>query len=658
MAIQKPLNNIVEQSPEATSSSLNVKNQLGQQTWVIINKADDKPINLHFSDFSDSERLWAQHLILHDFPYQDLRGTLRYAFSTISVRLRGIKVMVAYLQQQPSDKQQLSNWAMPDLVAFVGAIAIKDNKLVSVSSIRPSLGAVIASHAKRYELDGFPLAVPQTFIQKVVTPLCERFGLSYSDWEQGGSHGTVPMPVATLLLADAIKLIRSSKCKLLKCYFTAYRKKSLTTAMLTASKPSKGGIFNADIATFIEPSQVSSLTGGNSHTKTDAMRIDFVKILHDIEPGMSDFPFKSREKISEFVHEIEGACLAILLSVTGMRLSECHSVGADWLDAIEFLDVNGTWTKDAILRSKINKTSGGIIAKRGLSALGIEAFELLNALSWVDKQALGLKLFAPTYGSGWLRKTIKSNAVTTVIINTLRNRLQAYYRRFVQRAHQSVAEAYPYIKPHALRHLKMGFALRKFDGDVEAAIKQEYRHHDHHTQAYSRNQLNDEEISYVKREYVQDVIRRILINDPADRWVGPAMKRVRSVASKLLDGQNIELLSLPELAEFYDAMNDCVHSMTWHSYGLCFVMHDTLKLAKCGVKDNLVKAGDASSLLCSGCTNNGASAKAHYHDLELNKRRWQDTADCEIIARFSIVADAKKVVRNIEKLQADMCDHE
>lgn len=653
MATPKQLNiGVIKQSEAFETTQLKKINELGQETWVIVNRADDVEKNLHFKEMNEYERLWAQQLLLNEFPYQDARNTLRYAHSTLLSWVGGIKQVFVYLHGQPDEKQQLTNWKITNCTDLLTSIAVKGDTLTSYSNLRCIVKVIKASYNLRYKQDSIPFPLPATFLPQVMAPLCKDHGITYSQWERGGSHDMIPMPVATLLLADAIKLIHSNKCQLLQCYFTEFRKNSLTLSRINGVKKGQRSIFKSDIADFMKPSKVSQLTGVNPHAKADKERVEFVKTLHEIDPELNDFPFKSQKEISKFVEEIEGACLTILLAVTAMRLSECHSVGADWMEAIEYLDVNGVWTKDAILKSKIIKTGGGIIAKRGLSPLGIEVFELLNTLSWVDKKELGLKLFVPTYQASWC--ITKKNNITSsaVALKTLRRRLKEYYQQFVERAHHSVKETFPDVVPHNFRHLKMAFALRKFDGNVEEAIKQEFRHHGHHTQSYSRNKLNEEEAAIVRREYSQDIIKRILINDPSDKWAGPSAKKIRAFAAKLLHGQNIEMLSLGELAEFHQEMDENIHSMLMHSYGMCFVLKDSINVAQCGVKDSLVRAGSANSTLCQKCVNFCVNNKSHEHNMAMNKRRWNATANSELIASFPIVAEAKAMVKRIEILEA------
>lgn len=651
MAKPEQLNkNIVKQPVGHETTSLKVINQLGQETWVIVNLTDGKEKNLHFSAMNERERLWAQQLLLNEFPFQDARHTLRYSHGTLLVWLGAIKKILLYLREQSEDKQQLKQWTLADGVKMIETIVVTEDSLSSISRVRPVIKVLKASYSLRYEQDGIPFLLPTTFIQQVMRPLCEQYGITYSQWERGGGYGMVPIPVATLLLADAIKLIRSKQCQLLQCYFMSFREGILTHSLIEGPK----SIFSQNITQFLKASKTNPLTGVKTHAKYDNKRVHFVKNLHDISPDLTDFPFKSSSQINEFTEEIFGACLTILLAVTAMRISECHSVGADWMDAIEYLDVNGVWTKDAILKSKIIKTGGGIIAKRGLSPLGIEVFELLNTLSWVDKKKLDMHLFSSTYNGVWTTSKVLdiNNSSVDLSIETLRRRLKDYYQQFNERSHQSVKETFPDIVPHNLRHLKMAFALRKFDGNVEEAIKQEFRHHGHHTQAYSRNKLNEEEAAIVRHEYAQDIIKRILINDPSDKWAGPSAKKIRALAEKLLHGQNIELLSLEELAEFHQEMDENIHSMLMHSYGMCFVLKDSINLAQCGVKDSIVKTGSANSKLCHGCANFCVNNKSHQYDLVLNKRRWTATANSELIASFPIVAEAKAMVKNIEKLEA------
>jgi hypothetical protein len=650
MAAKEDINNSVVEPQSVTPEVKPVEaiNNLGQPIWTIKDRSTGELINLHFSGINERKIIWAQKMILHEFPHQDAYNTLSYASSTMKHRLGGIKKLLAYLDGKKEGEKTLKGWGLKDVVAFIKDSAIADNELLSITVLRQYINALRTSYSMRYEQDGIDYSIPVDILARVMPPILDEFDLTFSQWERGGSYGMLPLPVATLLLADAIKLIRSEKCQLLQCYFTSFRDKVLNSTAIKGNRNHQATIIANNISEFI------TLNPKNRHFKAYRGRVAFVKRLHAINPELTDFPFKSFGQINECVQEIHGACMTILLSVTLMRISECHSVGSDWMEAIEYLDINGEWTVDAILKSKIIKTGGGIVAKRGLSPLGVEVIELLNTLSWVDKEELGLKLFAPTYKGNWSQSKIPTNAVNTIAKKTLRKRLQLYYHKFVARSHKSVAETYPDIIPHNLRHLKMAFGLRKFDGDVEAAIKQEMRHHNHHTQAYSRNKLNEEEESFVKREYVSEVIKRILVNDPQDKWVGPSIKKVRKLAEKLLDGKSIEMLSLLELAEFHEVFNENVHSMTFHSYGCCIVLNDEIKVAQCSIKDNIVIAGSATSTKCQKCTNFCINNKSHEHNMLINKARWQDTADCEIIASFPIVAEAKKMVKLIEKLEVEL----
>jgi len=662
MATPDQLNNpAIKKSAAPEATPLNVINKLGQESWVIINKSDDVEMKLHFSAMNEHERLWAQKLLLNAFPYTDARHTLHYSHGTLLNMVQSIRRVFVYLQEQSDGKQKLKNWTIGDAGKMIQYIAVKGGTLLSSGIPRSVVKILKESYSVRYQQDGISFSLPATFLQQVMSPLCIQFDMTYSQWERGGSHGMVPMPVATLLLADAIKLIRSKECQILQCYFTSFRKGLVTQAMImSCDKRGKVGkvgksIFNCNISQFLKPSKDNPLTSVNPHAKADKKRADFVKKLHEISPELTDFPFKNHIQITEFVNEIEGACLTILLAVTAMRISECHSIGADWMDAIEYLDVNGVWTKDAILKSKIIKTGGGIIAKRGLSPLGIETFELLNTLSWVDKKKLGLQLFSYTYAGVWLNKNTDTYKAH-VALSRLRMRLKEYYQEFVERAHQSVKEAFPDIVPHNLRHLKMAFGLRKFDGNVEEAIKQEFRHHGHHTQSYSRNKLNETEAALVRRSYAEDIIKRILINNPSDKWAGPSAKKIRVLAEKLLHGLDIEMLSLEALADFHEKIHKNIHSMIMHSYGMCFVLNDSVHVAKCGVNDCIVRTGAANSKLCHGCTNFCVNNKSHEHDMAMNKRRWNATANSELIASFPIVTEAKAMVRKIEQLEAELLD--
>ena len=653
MAVKEDIHNgIVEGLVEPQSTTPRVKstgaiNQLGQPIWIIKDRSTDELMNLHFSSIDERNLIWVQKMILHDFPYQDGYNTLSYAHSTMRKHKNGIEKLLTQLNKKEGPKKLLNNWTMKDVTSCIKDTAIDDGVLMSNGTVRLLLEALKTSYSMRHKQDGIELSIPNVILVRVMTPILENFDLTYSQWERGESFGMVPMPVATLMLADAIKLIRSEKCQLLQCYFTSFKDKEISLAIINGTAHKKS-IFKDNISGF------RKFNPKSAHNKSHQKRLEFVKKIHAINPELTDFPFKSFSQINDCVEEIHGACIAILLSVTLMRISECHSVGSDWMEAIEYLDVNGEWDVDAILKSKIIKTGGGIVAKRGLSPLGVEVIKLINTLSWVDKEALGLKLFVPTYKGNWTKKNIPGNIKRAFSKVTLRKRLKSYYHKFIARSHKSVAETYPDIIPHNLRHLKMAFGLRKFDGNLEATIRQEMRHNNPHTQAYSLNKLNEVESAQVRRDFVSEVVKRILINDQEDKWVGPSIKKVRKLAKKLLGDRDIKMLSLVELAEFHEEINENVHTMMFHSYGACIVLNDEIKVAQCSIKDNIVMAGSATSSKCQICTNFCVNNKSHEHNMLTNKARWQDTADCEIIASFPIVAEAKKMVQHIEKLEAEL----
>ncbi|WP_415900848.1 hypothetical protein [Neptuniibacter sp. QD48_11] len=529
---------------------------------------------------------------------------------------------------------------MPDVVQCITSIAeYEDGTLKSHGYMATVFNSLALTFYLRHEQDGLPFRLLKGTFKEIMAPLLKRFDKTFSEWIQESSRQIMPMSVGTLLLADTIKCIRSPKAQMLRVHF-----EKITYNFLNMKV--NRGAFSSNFDEFLAKPR---------NSRVYKARVEFVLSLREIDPSLTDFPFKSGQEFNDACAEIEGACAIILSAVTGIRCSELHSIKADWFEAIEYLDVNGEWTADAIFKSKINKTSGGVIAKRGLSPLGIEVFELLNGLSWIDKVKEGLNLFSPTYKGNFSKTKVISAKRANYNKATIKQRVTDYYKAFVERSHESVQRAYPKLLPHDLRHYKMAFGLRKFDGDVEEMISQEFRHHKYfHTPVYAKDKLNDEEMAYRKREYVQEIVRRILINDPNDSWVGPSADKVRELAKTLLNGQNIELLSLEELAVFHEQLHETVHTMKFHSYGLCFVLNDTKRNAKCGVKDNIVRTGDANSESCYQCANFCANNKSHYSELDLNLRRWKSTSEDPILSKYPIAKTSQQIVKNLTSLIRDM----
>ena len=635
-------------SNSSTENIIHIKkiekiNCLGANVWSIIDLSTETERKIHFDDLNEKDLIWVQNILLCSFPFQDARGTLRYAVNTIKAQTGALKALIKIVNK----KKSLASWKIFDVTEAIRERSILNGNIQSSATIRQFIKAINSSYELRYIQDGISFELPDSYLAKVMTPICASFETTLSQWERP-INDMLPMSVGTILLSDAIKTIRSTNCKMLQTYFKAYRYGVISRAYFKSG--SVKSVLKCDLESF---TTIGNFQGEENIAKNDR-RIKFVQTLKEIDPTISDFPFKSFKDITEAVKHVEGACLVLLLAVTGMRISECHSINSDWIESIRYLDINNEWTEDAIFKSKIIKTSGGIVAKRGLSFIGIEVFNVLNALSWVDKEELGLQLFAPTFIGPWTDSVILPSTQKTVSKCTLRKKLQAYYKKFLLRCQKSVSESFNHLNPHDLRHFKMAFALRKFDGNVEEAIKQEFRHHNHHTQAYSINKLNSLEAEQVKNEYIIEIVRRILINDPNDRWVGPTVKKVRSLALKLLDGRNIEFLSIKDLAEFHQDMQSHVHAMTFHSYGICFVLDSGVNVAKCGVKDNIVRTGDANSKDCHGCSNFGVNSKSHETNMRLNKARWKATANCQTISNFPIVNKAREIVRSIEKLEAEL----
>lgn len=629
-----------------------LRNKVGDKVWLVTDLATGKDWNLHFKDFNERDRLWLQAIILYKFPYSDAKNHLNYASATVARLFHSCKRLINYLAKLPSEKQILQNWLMPDVVQFIQTISRYDDGSLKSNSYTFSVyNALELTYHLHREQDGLPFKLTKGLFREAMAPILKALDKSYTEWENGSSRQMLPMSVGTLLLADAINCIRSTQCKLLQCFFQAHRDGLVSYNVF--ANPNRRGAFNSNIPEFLSINSSSrKSSSGRRHYEN---RVEFVNRLHEIDPDLTDFPFKCGDTINNYCAEIEGACAIILLAVTGMRGIEMHSIKANWIESIDYLDVSGEWTVDAIFKSKINKTSGGIIAKKGLSPLGVEVFELLNKLSWVDKEFHGLDLFSPTYKSKFGKTKKPKDTRSSYNKNTLSRRIIDYYDGFVARSHTSVKESYPNITPHALRHYKMAFGLRKFDGNVEEMISQEFRHHKRlHTPVYAKNKLNEEEEAYTKREYVQEIVKRILINEPNDRWVGSSATKVRKAAQNLLSGQDIELLSLQELALFHEEMQESIDTMKFHSYGLCFVMKDSKRQAKCGIQDNIVKTGDANSKTCYQCVNFCVNNKSHYAELDMNRRRWQATANDPLLSKFPLANVAKLIVKKIESLQTKL----
>lgn len=638
-------------------------NKIGAREWVVTElkimdelTGQAKRRKIYFSDLNNVYRNWIQTLLINRYPYTDALGGLAYPFQTLNGYLQAGRRIIKYLKQQSTKKRQLKNWDRDDLANFLQHTSIKpDGTFYSYEFVRMIFLVLQDSYSLKHKIDGISVLVNSHFFKKVCVSSSKSMGINFHVWTRGNTLGLMPCSVATLLMADAIRTIRSKDTKFAEVYFESLKSGRFTDGNSLFQRIKKNPRLDAFTTIKLRSNQKQPNTiQHNSHQR----RVNFVKKLRSIEPSLTEFPFKSHKQLSDYVKHIWGACITILLALTGMRLSELHSIRSNQLEYREVFDAETrTWSiVDAAIYSRIIKTGGGLIAKRGLSPMGIEVFKLINNLSWIDKPSHDLLLFEPSfdncykYLSGeWAKKSITAQ--------TLRILFKQYYAYFLSRAHESVRKACPRATPHGLRHFKAAFTLRKFDGainEVEAAIRQEFRHHYHHTQVYTQNKLNEQEQAYVEQEFVGEFVRRILINDPNDHWVGPGAARLRHCAEKILDGQPIELLSIEEFVEFVEALNEQVHSLKLHSYGCCVVLNENIKDAKCGTKYNIVQTGDASSEVCFGCSNFALSKLCHEHEFKLNKQRWQEVADDLTLTRLKLNKKAQALLQQLDKLDHEM----
>lgn len=611
-------------------------NQIGDLTWTILDK-NSRGGEVKLTMLFDSEGLgkqaieWMQTCLLHKFPYVDNKYTLQYSKGTMTGYRVGLTKLAIYLN---SSRKKLNDWSKKDVIQCLQShvSACEDEDLISYGHLSNIVRALDLTYQLRNKLSGtYQYQLPSNIMESACREIVEKKGVIYSEWLKGGSFGTVPMEIASLLLADAINTIRSDKAKQLSVYFEHQR---------TDMK-----IVRIDCTLFKKSFSELAASGATKNYK-----YRYQKLQTELEKisgcSVSSFPWKSYKAILFDTKKIYQACEIILLSLTGMRNSELTSMKSDWFEQ-RIVDGDIHW----FFKLDIKKTNVGMGTFRSFAGLCAEVFELLNTLSYIDKPKMGLQLLTETFKSVHLQRPHNSATKNAISKQTVSNNIQDYYLSFVDRMHESIAELHPEVSCHQFRHLFAEFAIRKFDGNVEEAIRHHFMHNSEHTKAYTRDTLNEQEINDINQRYIKELTERFLNPDTLNEYGGSAVLHIRKLAAKLLNNKDITLATPKEIAKVHEQIQSRIVSVTGHEYGMCVLLKSKQTQAKCRDKGSILPnvGGNAEQKKCFGCVNYSIHHKSHAGNLMHTKQRHLDFANNELLASFPMVEVSKRIVKQIDK---------
>ncbi|WP_417529007.1 site-specific integrase [Marinomonas shanghaiensis] len=540
--------------------------------------------------------------------------------TTKGIRQSLMRIGVWWAEYKPESK--LSEWDQGDVARFIqdvlefkvdwvseesnGSHNVKSEGVASrgiiegiTYTLNQSEKLLLSGHIQ----DGLSFHFSEKQVKMIVRPILKSYQITYDDWKKGESYSSVPLPVAMLLLNDAIEVIRDTNTAFLMEYYQLQR----SDLYYSVNSIFHQGIFQKFCDGFMQFEGQGSWPALQAKPKMEAL----LSLIHKYYgTSYNTFPMTNFE-ISTWCEKVYQAALVILLMLTGARISELASMKAG--DLTYHLD--GVWE----FKSEIIKTNHGLSTIRGVHGLAAEAVQALEGLSYIDKlnqnEGVDIYLFGKFFTRGVKKKSFSFNSwVQKASLGTLSSMLKNFYAEFLEK-HLVIKTIWPDVHPHQFRHTFAEFALRRFDGNVHEAIRRHFRHSrgSFMTNIYLSNKV-DEAFVFAQEIMIQEISEQ-MINDARDllnekitepRFHGAAMK----AAIDLLDAKVIS--SEEELESVIDEFAEGFEKIVPHEYGYCMPRTKTISQSQCFDKvSKVAKLEEAGFSTCSSCVHSVQEINSH-----------------------------------------------
>ncbi|KWU48290.1 tyrosine-type recombinase/integrase [Pseudomonas palleroniana] len=468
----------------------------------------------------------------------------------------------------------LWDWSRQDIIEFVRMQMVKK---ATTSPIAP----LYASHAlKNYCMfinqsrnqhtqgtlpDGFQFNINDQARRDIMEPLLLERGLTYEEWQDGDSYGMIPLPIASVLLANAIELLESKESVAAYSFFSVWRRHTVHPSNCFWKK---SGSKLDRLQRYFRDRHSENLLPIDK---------DFGETFQEAGLGdLTKLPWKSVGGLSDFCKNLMKASLTILLLLSGFRISEIMS-----LRFCDYEKNHGEW----VYKSSIFKTHEGLRVPRVLHDLTALAAKCLQDISYLDPEKYSLNFFHRGFMEGAAtaalqpEKNMQQWALGTSSFNlkTVSRWLNDFYQNFTLNDFPILKKECERISPHQCRHTWAAFALRRMDGNVEERIREHFLHSSGSsmTKAYTKLKLNEAIKNSLEEDYSQEVVMRIAKTVLGDRFTGPAARRIIKAVG------NISTITSEELDKKIQDVSSEIERFSATEWGFCVFFKGSEKTAKC-----------------------------------------------------------------------------
>lgn len=581
-------------------------NQLGNDVWSVQCPNTGDMYNVRFDwDCSQAKRIYGQMLFLKGSigrGYADENNRILVSsISSARQETAYIREICEYWEQEYPDRP-LHTLNRAELANLLRKFAVKKSSLLNGSdellgfSTIQIMSRLIDRTNNLYINgtlpDGFSYHITESFRKSAVAELLASHGLTYAEWKEGGTYGSIPMVCASLTVAEAIILIESDEAIIASKFFECWRE------FKEAPKLWFGENDRLALYRHIQTSQANHKSSRIIKWEASARSLGS-SIDASTTKVFKKMPWNALGQLSDFCITLLKAALSIITILSGFRISETRSISTDGYEKHN----DGSWW----FKSENTKTENGFQSPRSLHGLVAQAANLITNLSALDPSDTDLPLFHCGFRSGafnvalgWGKQTKEEwLSDSSFSLQTLRNWFRDFYKDFVLEKHPEAAQIHSHVSPHQARHTFAEFALRRFDGRIKEKIREHFRHQygSAHTKRYTQYKLSESVREAQEQEYLREMIGRISENRLVEKLYGPAARRIE------IELANVVAVTDEEFNEMLDTMAGNYSRFVAFEWGFCALPKGEEHLAKCHDRKTGTPNVDHHSCLevCLGC---------------------------------------------------------